>query len=74
MHKDTDGIPIKKVSRNYLDRKSGKIGLWADGPNSFFNSSRKLTTVDPTDEEIELGYGKFRSTAWCAPVSKTTVI
>ena len=74
MHQDTDGIPIKKVSRKYIDRHASKVGLWADGPNSFFNSSRKLTTVDPTDEEIELGYGQFRTAAWCAKVTKTTVI
>jgi len=74
MYKETDGIPIKKVSRDYINRRAGTVGLWSDGPNSFFNSSRKLTTVDPTDEEIELGYGQFRSTAWCAKVTKTTVI
>lgn len=53
-------LPIRRMTTAQREAPRGTAGLWADGPTSYFNNSRTLRTVDPTELEVELD-----KKAWC---------
>ena len=67
----TGGLPVRRVSRAYMERKQreqeGRAGLWAGSGNSYFDHTRTMRTLDPSELEQELGVGQF-GTAWCTPL------
>jgi len=60
---------MRRVSRAYIERHSrpGVAGLWSGDGNSYFDHSRKMRTLDPSDYEQSLGLDQ-RGTAWCTPL------
>jgi hypothetical protein len=75
-HNATGGVPMRRVSRAYLDREkerqAGRAGLWAGSGNSYFDHTRTMRTLDPSEYEQDLGTGQT-GTAWCTPLRERGV-
>lgn len=62
------GVSVRRVPKGTLAAmKGGGAGLWADGPTSFFHNSRRIVTVDLTEEERDLHSKKV---LWCKSIEK----
>jgi hypothetical protein len=71
-HNATGGLPVRRVSRRYLDQsrsaQEGRAGLWSGSGNTFFDHTRTMRTLDPSDYEVELGVAGRNAVAWCTPL------
>lgn len=54
-----------------LSKVKSSPGLWADGPTSYFDNSRTMRTIDPSEVEQDLGTKGRNAVAWCTSLEKT---
>lgn len=70
-YNDTGGLPIRRMGkrdREQLKRQEGRAGLWAGTGNTFFDHTRTMRTLDPSEYELELGMSGRNAVAWCKPL------
>lgn len=69
-HNATGGMPVRRVSRTFIEKHAtpGRAGLWSGTGNTYFDNSRVMRTIDPSEYEQDLGMGGRTATAWCTPL------